>query len=106
MKIVKNVIATWTKRISALAAVMLQWWASYVNTQLDECVLLSLDAEEMLLTNRSTFTASQFWRNCFHFPASLLTCFDHLVEAVIAGGNISSNSSQSTAAAFRAKSCY
>lgn len=85
---------------------MLRWWAPYVNTQLDECVLLSLDTEEMQLTNSSTFTASQFWKNCFHFPASLLTCFDHLVEAIIAGGNMLSNSSQSTAAACRTKSCY
>lgn len=88
------------------AAMALQWWALYVNSQLDECVLLSLDTEEMQLTNSSTFTASRFWRNCFHFPASLLICFDHLVEAVIAGGNILSNSSQSSAAAFRTKSCY
>lgn len=69
-------------------------------------VLLSLESEEVQPTHSSTFTASQFWRNCFHFPASLLTCFDHLVEAVIAGGNILSNSSQSTAATFHAKSCY
>lgn len=52
------------------------------------------------------FDHFSIWGNCFHFPASLLTCFDHLVEAVIVGGNILSNSSQSNAAAFRTKSCY
>lgn len=66
---------------------------------------LSLNTE-VQLTHSSTLTTSQFGGNCFHFPASLLTCFDHLVEAVIVGGNILSNSSQSNAAAFRTKSCY
>lgn len=69
-------------------------------------MLLSLDIEEAQLTNSSAFTASQFGGNCFHFPASSLTCFDHLVEAVIVGGNTLSNSSQSNVAAFRTKSCY
>lgn len=61
-------------------------------------MLLNLDTKEV--------TTSQFGGNCFLFPASLLIHFDHLVEAVIAGGNILSNSSQSKAAAFHTKSCY
>lgn len=102
MKIEENVIATETKLIFFLAAPVLQWWALYVNTQLDECALWSHWETQpsiqpaLLLVLRS---------QC-HPSTSLLTYFDHLVEAVIAGGNILSNTSQRSIAAFCTKPSY